>query len=40
MREDGRERSDPRSKINMIITPEEEVKTIGTDQKIEKDIIF
>lgn len=31
MREDGRERSDLRFKINMIIIFEEEVKIIGTD---------
>jgi len=39
MREDRRERSDPRPKINMIISSKEEVKTIGTNQKIEKEII-
>lgn len=39
MREDRRERSDPRPKINMIISSKEEVKTIGTNQKIEKEIV-
>lgn len=39
MREDRRERRDPRPKINMIISSKEEVKTIGTNQKIEKEII-
>lgn len=39
MREDRRERSDPRPKINMIISSKEEAKTIGTNQKIEKEIV-
>ena len=39
MREDRRERSDPRPKINMIISSKEEVKTIGTNRKTEKEII-
>ena len=39
MREDRRERSDPRPKINMILSSKEEVKTIGTNRKTEKEII-